>query len=290
MVRVTKKFLYSPSATQPILHANLASVRRCFSLLRSSFSLTQTLVHRNTYVHFSPPLQRHSSQILKMLCTTREWHHPLLLEGIRSLDVDSLPAPPRVSELLTVPMQVVQEGDIPSYSIEALEEQLGGVPGTQEAVAMVQQANEALAVYPCVVDYVEKWCRLAEVTLVIVEAEAEAGNDRSITQEVDEVLFQTLLTLVNQMSINLSRSRSMPHSESVMDALLAKLRSKIDERLSRAALALVDAIHTRSQRGTSHRSAEQLVHLLRPLLQCLCDASDKDIRANLYTVCCYHFY
>eukprot|EP01061_Rhynchopus_euleeides_P009133 TRINITY_DN18282_c2_g2_i1.p1 TRINITY_DN18282_c2_g2~~TRINITY_DN18282_c2_g2_i1.p1 ORF type:complete len:2018 (+),score=816.66 TRINITY_DN18282_c2_g2_i1:138-6191(+) len=254
------------------------------TIIAREFGMCASILQLAALELFTNPDASAQKHILKVLCTTRESSHPLLLETIRSLDVDSLPEPAPVSEMLVVPVHVVQEGGVPSYALEALEEQLGGVPFAQEAMALAAAANEALAVYPCVVDYVEKWCRLAEVTLVIIEQEAEGGSSRSAAAEGDEVLFQTLLALINQMSINLGRARSMPHTEGVVNALLTKQRAKMDARLSRTAIALVDAIYARSQRCGSHRSAEQLGHLLRPLLQCLCDAADKELRTNIYTV------
>ena len=206
---------------------------------------------------------------------------------MRSIDLDSLPIPPPISDMLSVPVHVTQEDGVPQYSLEALEEQLSGAgPQAQaQALALARQANASLAVYPAVVDFVEQWCRLADVTLVAIGSETD--DDRSSATEVDEVLFQTLLTLLNQMSTNLGRERTMPHMENVVETLLTRQRAKIDVRLARTAIALVDTMHARAafSGAASSRSAEQLGHLLRPLLQALCDATEKELRTSLYTVC-----
>ena len=221
-----------------------------------------------------------------MLVTTRELHRPLLLEAIRSLDMDSLPVPPALHEMLAVPVPVVRDQDIPRYSIEDLENLLGGAPGAVSAVQLAVSANNILSIYPRVAEYVEAWCRLTDVTLVIMDTEPDTGGDKSTAAEIDEVLFQTLLTLVNQMASNLGRSKVVGQSENVIDRLLTRQKLRIDTRLSRTALALIDVIRSRAGSGstTTNRSAEQLGHLLRPLLQCLCDANDTELRTNLYTV------
>eukprot|EP01063_Lacrimia_lanifica_P010594 TRINITY_DN17335_c0_g1_i1.p1 TRINITY_DN17335_c0_g1~~TRINITY_DN17335_c0_g1_i1.p1 ORF type:complete len:2018 (+),score=786.56 TRINITY_DN17335_c0_g1_i1:63-6056(+) len=253
-----------------------AHIAREFSTCASILQLASLELFTNQ----DAPAQSH---FLKMLVTSRESHHPLLLEAIRSLDLDSLPIPQPVPELLNVQVPLVYTNGVPQYSLEALEHQLAGAAGAHEAVALAAQANATLNVYPCVVDYVEKWCRLADVALVTIEAEATTVNDRASTGEVDEVLFQTLLSLINQMSSDVGRGRGASQAEH-HDTPLVKQRVKLDTRLSRTALALVDTIYNRASRGSSNRSAEQLGHLLRPLLQCLCAAEDRELRTNLYTV------
>ncbi|KAJ9473716.1 hypothetical protein DIPPA_70032 [Diplonema papillatum] len=217
--------------------------------------------------------------------TGAQGHHPLLLEGIRSLDMDSLPRAPELRDKLSVPLIIEDDNGVPRYNLEALEDQLCGSPEATEALQLAADANASFSVYPVIVEYVAAWCRLVDITLVSIEAEAEAAIERSSVAELDEILFQTLLTLVNRMSMNLSRAHGIAQAEDVVDALISKQRVRIDILLSRAALALVDTIHYRSNnKAVPARSAEQLGHLLRPLLQCLCDAEDKELRTNLYTV------
>eukprot|EP01059_Diplonema_ambulator_P005120 TRINITY_DN14840_c0_g1_i1.p1 TRINITY_DN14840_c0_g1~~TRINITY_DN14840_c0_g1_i1.p1 ORF type:complete len:1967 (+),score=525.10 TRINITY_DN14840_c0_g1_i1:50-5902(+) len=222
------------------------------------------------------------SHILKVLVTTKEAHHPLLLESIRSLDLESLPVPVRMSELLSVPVAVCQFQGIPQYNLETLEDlaQLGAMG--VDALEKARHANMVIYAYQDISAYVEAWSRLADVAIVTV-GQGE-GSDRSTVLEIDEVLFQTLLALVNQLASNISKQKATQQHETLIDAYIAKQQTAIDTRLSRTAITLIDAIHTRQAQGGPTRSPEQLGHLLRPLLQCLCTAENKDLRTNLYIV------
>eukprot|EP01064_Diplonema_japonicum_P033522 TRINITY_DN6627_c0_g1_i5.p1 TRINITY_DN6627_c0_g1~~TRINITY_DN6627_c0_g1_i5.p1 ORF type:complete len:1980 (+),score=399.62 TRINITY_DN6627_c0_g1_i5:597-6536(+) len=214
------------------------------------------------------------NHILKLLVTTQESHHPLLLEAIRSLDLESLPVPAKMSELLSLPVAITFQNRVPQYSLESLEDVAGMGPMGVEAYNKSKHSNLIVHAYTDIVAYVEAWSRLADVTLVTV------GTDGA---ETDEVLFQTLHTLVNQMASNLSKQKAMQQLDSPIESHITQQRTIIDSRLSRTAISLIDAIHSRTSARPA-RSPEQLGHLLRPLLQCICNAADKDLRTNLYIV------
>eukprot|EP00755_Sulcionema_specki_P021909 Sspe_Gene.13704::Locus_4700_Transcript_2_2_Confidence_0.667_Length_8293::g.13704::m.13704 len=251
------------------------------------FGICASMLQIASFELFANKDRSTQNHILKELISTGGTHRPLLLEVIRTLDLDGLPVPLNLSRSLSVPIPFNIVDGVPQYSLLHLFEVVEGDPNAAEMMSQAEQTNTILNVYPKVVQYVNAWCQLVEVTVAIIETSPDSVVDRSAAGEVDGVLFQTLLNIVNQMAIDLSRARAAPHTAtSEVEGYISAQRTLVDARLSRTAVALIDTIHSRASTGTApgKRSAEQLGHLLRPLLQCLCDGGDGSLRTNLYTV------